>query len=119
MNKRFIIKIQGIFQSDEFKNLLTDKISRFNLEQKDPTHINITGEVDSPKEDMLVVTIEGEEHDLMVIEDLCKRGPVFSRLERVTCDETKYVGNMKGFKRKGIKTESARPEKKFFHKRRR
>jgi len=83
MRKRVQLTITGAFQVEEYKNLIIDRVSRFNTEAIDPDHKPLVGRVWSPKPGTLEIIIEGDKEDLELLVPIFKRGPVISRIDKV------------------------------------
>lgn len=121
MLKQLRITIKGLYNIDEFMNMLADKVSRFNLEQKDPKHSNVTGYMEGRSENACYIHMEGDEEDLKTLALLAKRGPVISRIDSVREEWGKHSGRYKTFARKLYfdRIKGHGEKKVLFHKKRR
>lgn len=95
----------------EFKNLLCDKVQIFNTEAKSPQHVDITGVVDSPEEGLILFTADGEEEDLLWLEQIARRGPITSHITGVKMKWENYSGKYNFFSKKSLL--SNQPKKRY------
>lgn len=102
MKKQLKMSIRGEFNDTEFKNLLCDKVQIFNTEAKSPDHVDITGVVDSPEDNLIFLTADGDEEDLVWLEEVASRGPITSHITKIKTKWEKYSGKYTFFSKKSL-----------------
>ena len=86
--KCFVIKIYGIVQAVGF---------RYSAKLK-AKELNITGIVRNEPDGSVYIEAEGEEENLMDFLKWCYKGPRFSKVEKVDCQDKEPSGNFNDFR---------------------
>ena len=86
--KSFIIKIHGMVQAVSFRYSAMEKARELNL----------SGFVKNEPDGSVYVEIEGKEKDINNFLKWCHKGPRFSKVEKVECNDREPVGNYYDFK---------------------
>lgn len=84
MIKQLLLVMTGDFSMTEYRNLVSDRTSIFNLQDKAVETPDIRQKTRAEAEDRLAILLEGEESEVTALATIIKRGPLTAQVRVVT-----------------------------------